>query len=64
MCNLLASRVLPAPEPRGQRAEAVQETVLGQLAIHMGKLTFILISLQSEMNLLWIIELKTSELKR
>lgn len=45
-------------------AEAVQEMVLGQLAIHMGKLIFILISSQSEMNLLWIIELKTSKLKR
>lgn len=45
-------------------AEAVQELVLGQLAICMGKLIFILIFPQSEMNLLWIIELKTSKLKR
>lgn len=43
-------------------AEAVQEIVLGQLAIRMGKLIFILLSPQSEMNLLWIIELKTSKL--
>lgn len=45
-------------------AETVQELVLGQLAVRMGKLIFILISPQSEMNLLWIIEQKTSKLKR
>lgn len=45
-------------------AETVQELVLGQLAVRMGKLIFIIISPQSEMNLLWIIEQKTSKLKR